>query len=103
MPEQQVYGWHQHTTDGAFESVAVVSEGSEEVLYAVVRRTVNGRAVRYVERLQTRVLVDQADAFFVDSGLQYSGAPVTTLSGLWHLEARPCRCSPTVPCTRRGS
>ena len=88
VPEQQVYGWHQHTTDGAFESVAVVSEGSEEVLYAVVRRTVNGRAVRYVERLQTRVLVDQADAFFVDSGLQYSGAPVTTLSGLWHLEGK---------------
>lgn len=88
VPEQQVYGWHQHTTDGAFESVTSVAEGGEDVLYALVRRTVNGRTVRYVERLHTRVFVDQADAFFVDSGLTYSGSPVTTLSGLWHLEGK---------------
>lgn len=88
VPDQQVYAWHQHTTDGTFESVAVVSEDSEEVLYAVVKRTVNSRTVRYVERLQTQVLTAQADAFFVDSGLQYSGSPVTTLSGLWHLEGK---------------
>lgn len=88
VPEQQVYGWHQHTTDGAFESVTSVAEGGEDVLYALVRRTVNGRTVRYVERLHTRVFVDQADAFYVDSGLTYSGSPVTTLSGLWHLEGK---------------
>lgn len=88
VPEQQVYAWHQHTTAGAFESVAVVSEGSEDVLYAVVRRTINGRTTRYVERLQTRVLVAQADAFYVDSGLVYKGSPVTSVSGLWHLEGQ---------------
>lgn len=88
VPEQQVYGWHQHTTDGTFESVAVVGEGSEDVLYAVVRRTVNGRTVRYVERLQSRLFVAQADAFCVDSGLTYQGAPATTISGLRHLEGR---------------
>lgn len=88
VPEQQVYGWHQHATDGSFESVCVVSEGLEDVLYAVVKRTVNGRQVRYVERLQTRQFVDQADAFFVDSGLTYDGAPVSALAGLWHLEGK---------------
>lgn len=88
VPEQQVYGWHQHDTTGTFQSVAVVSEGDEDVLYACVMRTINGRSVRYIERLQSRIFVDQADAFYVDCGLTYDGAPVTTLSGLWHLEGK---------------
>jgi hypothetical protein len=88
VPEQQVYGWHQHTTDGFFESVCVVSEGSEDVLYAVVRRTVNSRSVRYIERHRTAIFTDQVDAFFVDSGLTYDGAPVSSLSGLWHLNGK---------------
>jgi hypothetical protein len=89
VPEQQVYGWSQNTTaNGAFESVCVVSEGSEDVLYALVRRVVNGRTVRYIERQRTRLFVDQADAFFVDSGLSYDGTPQTVFSGLWHLEGQ---------------
>lgn len=88
VPEQQVYGWHQHTTSGTFESVCVVSEGLEDVLYAVVRRTVNGRSVRYIERLRSRQFTAQEDAFFVDSGLTYDGAPVSSLTGLWHLEGQ---------------
>jgi hypothetical protein len=86
VPEQQVYGWHQHDTSGFFESVCVVSEGLEDVLYAVVRRTINAREVRYIERLQSRLFATQADAFYVDSGLTYDGAPVLSVSGLWHLE-----------------
>jgi hypothetical protein len=88
VPEQKVYGWHQHTTDGVFESVAVVSEGDEDALYAVVRRTINSRTVRYVERLHSRLFVDQEDAFFVDSGLTYDGTATSTISGLYHLEGR---------------
>lgn len=88
VPEQQVYAWHQHDTDGVFESAAVVSETLEDVLYVVVRRTVNGRSVRYIERLRSRLFVDQEDAFFVDSGLSYDGAPVSTVGGLWHLEGK---------------
>lgn len=91
VPEQQVYGWHQHTTDGFFESVSVIGEGDEDVLYAVVRRTVNNRSVRYIERLTSEILVDQENAFFVDSGLtyeDYSGPPASTISGLYHLEGK---------------
>ena len=88
VPDQQVYGWHAHDTDGFFESVCVVPEGNEDVLYAVVRRTINGASVRYVERLRTRLFTDPADAFFVDSGLTYDGTPVTALSGLAHLEGK---------------
>jgi hypothetical protein len=86
VPEQQVYGWSQHTTAGAFESVCTVSEGSEDVLYAVVKRNIGGTNYRYLERLQTRIFTVQADGFYVDSGLTYSGAPATTITGLWHLE-----------------
>lgn len=88
VPDQQVYGWHAHDTDGLFESVAVVAEGNEDVLYAVVKRTVDERTVRYVERLNTRIFTELKDAFFVDSGLTYDGAPITSLGGLWHLEGK---------------
>jgi len=88
VPDQQVYGWHAHDTDGAFESVCVVPENNEDVLYAVVRRTIGGTALRYIERLRSRLFTDPADAFFVDSGLTYDGPPVTTLSGLEHLEGK---------------
>lgn len=85
LPEQQVTGWHQHNTLGNFESVCSVAEGSETALYVVVNRTINSRTVRYIERLASRVFATAADAFFVDSGVTYSGAPAATLSGLWHL------------------
>jgi hypothetical protein len=66
----------------------VVPENNEDVLYAVVRRTIGASQLRYIERLHTRMLVDLEDAFFVDSGLTYSGAPATTISGLTHLEGK---------------
>jgi len=88
LPEQQVYGWHAHDTLGTFESICVVAEGNEDVLYAVIKRTVNSREVRYIERLRTRIFTALEDAFFVDSGLTYDGAPITSLGGLYHLEGR---------------
>ena len=88
VPEQQIGAWHSHDTDGVFESCAVVAEGGEDYLYCVIRRTVNGSSVRYVERMASRQFVDPADAFFVDCGLTYSGAAVTTISGLSHLEGK---------------
>lgn len=68
VPEQQIGAWHRHDTDGVFESIAVVAEGHEDVLYAVVRRTINGQSRRYVERMASRVFQRQEDAFFVDCG-----------------------------------
>lgn len=88
VPEQQVGAWHQHDTDGVFESCTVVAEGNEDVLYCIVRRTIGGVAKRYVERMATQLFATQADAFFVDCGLTYSGAAVTTISGLDHLEGK---------------
>lgn len=86
VPDQQVYGWHQHITDGLFKSVCAVAEGSEDVLYAVVERTIDGRTVQLIERRRSRLWTAAEDAFYVDSGLTYDGAPTTNITGLWHLE-----------------
>lgn len=88
IPEQQVGAWHRHDTDGAFESVAVVAEAQDDVPYFIVRRTIGGQTKRYVERLHPRPFATQADAFFVDCGLTYSGVPADTFSGLDHLEGK---------------
>jgi hypothetical protein len=38
--------------------------------------------------LHSRLFEDSEDAFFVDSGLTYDGAPITMLRGLYHLEGK---------------
>lgn len=86
--EHQVLAWHRHDFDnGTIENVKVIPEGNEDVLYCVVKRTVNSREVRYVERFNTRVIYDDAteDATFMDSYLTYdgrhTGSTTMTLSG----------------------
>lgn len=73
VPEQSIGAWHWHDTDGTFESCTVVAEGNEDVLYVVVKRTINGSSKRYIERIQSRLYDDQRYAFFVDSGATYDG------------------------------
>lgn len=97
VPEQQITAWHHHDTaaSGVFESICCITEtpaGSpspEDMLYAIVRRTINGQSVRYVERLHTRLYPTLADAYFVDCGIaQTFAAPVSTVSGLSWLEGQ---------------
>lgn len=87
IPEQNLGGWHRHDTiNGKFESIACVAEGDEDALYAVVRRTINGNTVRYIERMHERIFTSLEDCFFVDSGATYEGEPTDTISGLTWLE-----------------
>ena len=86
QPEHEVKAWHQHATRGAFKSVCAVPEGDQDGVYALVARRVNGQDVHYIERLHSRQITSLADAFFVDSGLTYSGAARQVITGLWHLE-----------------
>lgn len=86
VPEQQLVGWHWHDTDGFVESIACIPEGQEDVLYMVVRRTINGVQRRFIERMASRQITSIEDAFFVDCGLTYDGrnadsAKTMTLSG----------------------
>ncbi len=92
LPEQKISAWHQHDTGNgdAFESVCTVSENNEDMLYCIVRRTINGATKRYVERLHTRLYNTLADAHYVDCGTTYT-APVK--SGTYSLSGNTLTCS----------
>ena len=98
--EEDVVAWHEHTLGGEYddgsntydygfvESVASIpnDEGEDEV-YFLVARTINSTTKRFIERLKPIEFgSDIEDAFFVDSGLTYSGSAATSISGLDHLE-----------------
>lgn len=86
VPEEGIGGWHQHTTDGVFESCCVVAEGAEDIVYVVVRRTIGGSSVRYIECMAPQDFGGETeDAFFVDSGLTYEGTATRSITGLTHL------------------
>lgn len=93
--EEQVVAFHKHVIGGSFssgqavvESIATLpTETGEDELYMIVKRTINGATKRYVERMKSFDFgSDTTGAFFVDSGLSYSGSAVSSLSGLYHLE-----------------
>lgn len=98
--DQDVFGWHPHVmggvsdaagTDAVVESVATIP-GSDTVardeVWVSVKRWIDGAEVRHIEIITGGHEADDdiEDAFFVDSGLTYSGPAVTTLIGLRHLE-----------------
>lgn len=93
--EEEVVAWHKHIIGGTFgsgnavvESIATLpTDTGEDELYMIVKRTINGATKRYVEVLKPFEFGgDSTAAFFVDSGLSYSGSAVTSLSSLHHLE-----------------
>lgn len=92
--EQKIVGFARHEIAGGFvESVAVVpgAEDGYDDVYLVVRRTINGATKRYIEVLERPFDGDIDtinDAFFVDCGLKYKGAPIQTVTGLNHLEGQ---------------
>lgn len=86
MKKQDVVAWHRHETDGFIESVTCIPEGSDDIVYMVVRRTVQGATKRYIERMESRLIPliagtetrDVAQSYFVDCGLSYQGWNKTT-------------------------
>lgn len=86
IPEEQIGAFSTVETKGLFESITTVSEGYEDVLYAVVKRTVNGATVRYIERMHEFQVDDFRDYCFLDCAGLYSGDATQTVSGLDWLE-----------------
>ena len=78
IPEQQIGAWHQHDTDGAFESVTCVAEGAEDHVYVIVKRTVAGTVRRFVERMESQQFDSLVNSFYMDCGLTYDGKNTTT-------------------------
>lgn len=85
MKEQDVIGWHRHTTDGSILDVAVIPGTPDDQVWFLVRRA----GGVFVERLESFFDSDNLDdAFFLDSALHYSGEAADTFSGLGHLAGR---------------
>lgn len=82
-----VDAWWRLETDGEVENVAVLPGTIENRVYYIVKRTVNGSTVRYIERMARR---DQCGGLpenrQADSHVIYSGSATTTITGLSHLE-----------------
>jgi hypothetical protein len=90
IPDQDIWGWHRHDTQGGvFEDICVVPEHQEDAVYVIVARSIGAGTVRYIERLERREIregLEDAQSFFVDSGLSYSGVLADQFSELDHLE-----------------
>lgn len=73
--EQQIVAFARHDTDGTVENVCTVPESGETAVYFVVKRTSGGSTKRYIERMATRVVDEDAqeDMIFLDSVLTYDG------------------------------
>jgi hypothetical protein len=83
LKEQDVYGWALHETRGLFQDVASIPEGTEQSVYFVVKRFINGEWVQYVEQLHTRQFASVEDAWFVDSGLELAPVPTADYCVQW--------------------
>lgn len=88
--EQKVYGWSHFVTDGAYESVCAIGAGNNDVIYAVVKRTIGGATKRYIERFALdSTSNNQQDHTIMDAAAvkAYSSA-TTAITGLNHLEGK---------------
>ncbi|MER9392509.1 MULTISPECIES: hypothetical protein [unclassified Mesorhizobium] len=103
QPSQEVRGMHRHRFGGSFAGSApgqptwavvesaVVTPGQNGVddIWLIVKRTIGGVTRRYIEIMTTPFEYGMLeDAFQVDCGLTYSGAPVNVVSGLGHLNGQ---------------
>lgn len=89
IQDQDMWGWTRHDTMGGYVDVCVVPEDDEDAVYVIVVRDIGGVPTPYIERFASRVIINfNADAFFVDAGLTYNGAPVSAVGGLGHLEGQ---------------
>lgn len=85
---EEVICWVKVETDGDIEDVVVLPDETEDAVYYVVKRTINGSDVRYLERWARE---DQCQGSTVsrlaDSFLVFTNSPASaTVTGLSHLE-----------------
>jgi hypothetical protein len=84
--EEDVTAFSRHVIAGtlaAVESIEVVRDGVDDLVWMIVRRLIGARVTRYVEFIEA-LFADQAtveEAFFVDSGLTHDqGVAITGIS-----------------------
>lgn len=90
IKEHMIFGWHQHDFGGVVENVCSIPNDSEDEVFFIIKRTIDGVEKRYLEKLTTRFSTDETQLIFMDSAMTFTNpstsATPQTLSGLDHLE-----------------
>jgi hypothetical protein len=89
LREQEIWAWTRHDTAGEFLRVGSIksSSGSDDEVYFLVKRNINGTDRYFIEYLTQRLPDAQMeDGVFMDCSVSYDGAPATVIQGLDHLE-----------------
>ncbi|WP_454812193.1 discoidin domain-containing protein [Labrys neptuniae] len=91
--DQSMAGLHRHVMggNGFVESCGSIPGQGRNEVWLIVRRTIGGANRRYIERMAApfEAAASTPDkAWYLDSALQYSGAPTTGITGLGHLEGQ---------------
>lgn len=76
---QDVIAWSRQVTAGAYESVVTIPASTNDVVYVLVKRVINGQTVRYVEVFDSSLNTDAAITATNEAG-------ASVWSGLAHLE-----------------
>jgi len=100
IKSQKVVAWHKHIIAGTNAKVKSHStipsvDSKTDTTYIIVERTINSNVVQYIEFFEEEYiptsLTDHSEAFFIDSGLTYSGVSTQSIAGLDHLEGESVR------------
>lgn len=90
---ENVICWLELETEGDVEDVSVLPDAQEDRVYYVVKRTINGSTVRYLEKwAMESECTGRPEAHHADAFYRYSGAATTTITGLSHLEGETVVC-----------
>jgi hypothetical protein len=79
--DQEVLGWSPWDTDGTYESVGVIPHPTEDhdMIFNIVKRTINGSTKRYVEYFESPTIPDRQElCFYVDCGIRYNAYEANT-------------------------
>lgn len=79
--DEGVTAWSLQSTDGVYESVASIPNGTGDETWVIVRRTINGVTKRYIERFDSSLYTDSAI-----NGTDVVGKAIWT--GINHLEGK---------------
>lgn len=80
VADQKVYAWSQLETKGSFESVVNLVSGPRDMIYVVVKRTLNGKEKRFIEHFsEIPDTEDWMDYLMVDCGGEWRGVSHSNL------------------------
>lgn len=83
VKDEKIAAWTQHWTQGQYKDVITIQEDDIDATYLMVRRYLNGRWTKVIEKQASRIIDNVEDAFCVDCGLQLeSTSPAADLDAV---------------------